>query len=121
MSYLNNKSADSPFKRFMTDSFLGIGQSSLHTDLRKFKPFPVAKIFLPSDNPINFGIIDRLIEYLSCHSRDSSLIFGLAAIKNSVKGSSSIPSNIHFNIIVYIGLQTVVNKAFTVEDKIGSP
>ena len=117
---LNSRSADSPFKRFMIDSFLGIGQSSLHTERRKFKLFPVAKIFLPSESPMNFGIIDRLIEYLSCHSLSSST-FGMAAIKNSVNGSSRIPSKIHFKIMLYIGLHTVVSNVFTVADNIGSP
>ena len=107
--YLNSKSAVNPSNRFITASFLGIGQSSLHTDLKKLRPFPVANIFLPSDNPMNFGIIDLLIEYLSCQSLDSSLTLGFAAMKNSVKGSSKIPSKIHFSIILYIGLHTVVN------------
>ena len=93
----------------------------MHTDRRKFILFPVAKIILPRDSPINFGIIDRLIEYLSCHSLDSSVTLGFAAMKNSVNGSSRIPSKIHFKIMLYIGLQTVVNNVFTVADKVGSP
>ena len=121
LPYLNSKSAVNPSNRFITASFLGIGQSSLHTDLKKFKPFPVASIFLPSDNPMNFGIIDLLIEYLSCQSLDSSFTLGLAAMKNSVNGSSNIPSKIHLRIMLYIGLHTVVNKVWTVAESIGSP
>ena len=66
---------------------------------------PVANIFFAQDRLMNLGIMECLMLYLSCHNR-SLETFGSEAMKNSLKGSSRVPSHIHLNSITYIGLHT---------------
>ena len=66
---------------------------------------PVAKIFLAQDWLMNLGIIECLMLYLSCQSRSRDTL-GSEAMKNSLKGSSKVPSHIHLKSITYIGLHT---------------
>ena len=116
----NKFSGDVLSKLAFTTSRPVMGELSWHTSCRKLMFLPVAMIFLTQFKVINFGIMELRTLYLSCQSRSPDA-FGSEAMKNSLKGSSRVPSQIHLSNMRYIGWHTVQRMEWTVWELVSSP